>query len=190
MHIILITGYAGSGKDVIGSLLQKRGYKRYAFADTLKIYSAKKHGYQYNLTQTQEGKSTLVTSILTNKMATVREFLIADSAEAKTTHNDPSFWAKILENIIQIEKPQKVVITDWRYTAEYAHFKTTFDSYFGSSTQSTLEPNTLVTIRVLRPGITILDDPSEHELDHVKTDHTIYNTSTMDYLSSQLSQFI
>jgi len=190
MHIILITGYAGSGKDVIGSLLQKRGYKRYAFADCVKICSAKHHGFDYNLTQTQDGKSTVVTSIYNNKQATVRTFLIEDSAEAKMIHNDPAFWAKILENIIQIEKPQKVVITDWRYKAEYNHFKTTFDSYFGSSIQSTLEPNILVTIRVLRPGITILDDPSEHELDTIVTDHTIYNTSTIDHLSSQLNQFI
>lgn len=188
MKIILITGYAGSGKDTLGKLFIEKGYKRYAFADIVKIRTAETHGFPFELTQTQEGKSTLVTSKLTNKQATVREFLIIDSAEAKAKFNDNAFWAKILENIIQIDKPTKVVITDWRYKAEYEHFSNVFDSYFGSNIQSIKEPRIINTIRVVRDNITISDDPSEHELDSVKTDYTFQNNGSLEELKLQLNR--
>ena len=142
------------------------------------------------MTQTQEGKSTLVTSILTKDTASVREFLIIDSAEAKIQHKDPAFWAKILEKKIQTEETKNIVITDWRYNAEYNHFKSTYDSYFGSASDALHEPNSIITVRIIRPGISILDDTSEHELDNFKTDFTILNDSTIEYLDNQLDKII
>ena len=123
MNLILITGYAGSGKDTVGALLQEKDYKRYAFADILKHTSAEKHNYDFELTQTQAGKSTLVQSTYNQRVATVRDFLISDSLEAK--QNDPAYYAKILYNAIQADLSEKIVITDWRFIAEYTHFKTT-----------------------------------------------------------------
>lgn len=174
MKIILITGYAGSGKDTVGSLLQDKGYKRYGFADVLKLESSRKHNYNFELTQTQTGKSTQVVSQYNGRKATVRDFLISDSFEAKVQNSDPAYFAKILLNQIQSELSEKIVITDWRFIAEYAHFKI-------------INP---ITLRVIRPNQPILDEPSEHDLDDFTTMHTILNNSTIEHLKNQLNHIL
>jgi len=174
MKVILITGYAGSGKDTVGSLLQDKGYKRYAFADVVKQESSKKHSYSFELTQTQTVKSTQIISQYNGRKATVRDFLISDSLEAKVQNSDPAYFAKILLNQIHSELSQKIVITDWRFIAEYTHFKIT-------------NP---ITLRVIRPNQPILDEPSEHELDDFTTEYTILNNSTIEHLKNQLNHIL
>jgi len=174
-RIILITGYAGSGKDAAGKVLIEQGYVRYAFADSVKRFSSKRHNFSFNLTQTQEGKASTVISAYNNTVATVREFLISDSAEMKQTHNDPAFWAKLLAKKIKEDQLQKVVVTDWRYTAEFRNFKEEFNSK-------------ITTVRIYRNSVKPLDDPSEHELDAVACDHIIQNNGTMTELKERVLQ--
>ena len=83
MKIIFLSGYAGSGKDEAAAIFQTQGFKRYAFADEVKIYSSKVHGFDYSLTQSQAGKATIVHSLSSNASKSVRQFLIDDSAQKK-----------------------------------------------------------------------------------------------------------
>jgi len=165
MKFVLLTGYAGSGKDTVGSVFQKYGYKRYAVADMLKYYSAEKHGFEFILTQTQEGKS----SLFNNK--TVRQYLIDDAAILKKEHNDPSYWIKPLVELIITDGVQNIVITDWRYNAEITHI---YESFPHAE---------IVTVRIVRGSIIPLLDDSEHELDNYTVDFTIQNNGSLDYLN-------
>jgi hypothetical protein len=160
MHIVMLSGYAGSGKDTAGKILIARGFKRYAFADAVKVYSANLHGYPLSLTHTQEGKCQKVGD------KTVRQLLIEDSANAKEEHGDPAYWAKKTAASILSDKTEYVVITDWRYRAELDHFRSAFPDAI------------LQTIRLERDSIQILADPSEHDLDGQQMDITIDNSNT------------
>lgn len=174
MTIILICGYAGSGKDTIGDILQKKGYTRYAFADELKEFTAKKHGFLYDLTVTQKGKNTNVLSILTKEIDSVRKFLIYESALAKKIYNDDMYWAKIVVSKIKENSHlNQYVITDWRYIAELNHTKELLNQK-------------IYTIRVIRNDIVPLSDSSEHELDSIICDFTIHNNESLDNLIKQV----
>ena len=176
MRIFMLSGYAGSGKDTVGKILIELGYKRYAFADALKHFSADLHKFSFDLTQTETGKQQLVYSPHANKTASVRTFLIEDSAKAKVDYNDPAYWARITAQNIKDEAPLKVVITDWRYTAEIEHIMKTFPQA------------QIITFRIVRPGITPLADPSEHELDNAVVDLVINNNCPLSVLQDNILQ--
>ena len=169
MKIIFLSGYAGSGKDEAAATFQTQGFKRYAFAEEVKLYSSKVHGFDYSLTQTQQGKSTVVKSISTQKSMSVRQFLIDDSAQKKAENSDPAFWARLLAQQITNENPENVVISDWRYTAEIDHFKAVFPTA------------KIVTVVIQRQSVKPSDDPSEHELDFYVFDHGIPNNGTLEH---------
>jgi hypothetical protein len=170
MHIILLAGYAGSGKDTAGAALKLYGYTRYAVADAVKLYSSKRHGFSLDLTHTQDGKATF----FNNK--TVRQHLIDDSAELKAIHNDPAYWIRMLAETIKNTQPQKVVITDWRYPAELTHLHTVFPTA------------QITTVRISRSCITPSNDPSEHEIDAIPTDYTVKNDTTPEDLAHAFLQ--
>ena len=168
MKFVLLTGYAGSGKDTVGSIFQNYGFKRYAVADMLKYYSSEKHGFPFGLTQTQEGKSSLFNS------KSVRQYLIEDAALKKQEHNDPAYWIKPLVELIISEGIENVVITDWRYNAEITHIQESF-------------PHAeIVTVRIVRGSVVPLVDESEHELDNYSVDFTIQNNGSIDDLNKAL----
>ena len=174
MRIFMLSGYAGSGKDTVGKILIELGYKRYAFADALKHFSADLHKYSFDLTQTEQGKQQLVYSQHADKTASVRTFLIEDSAKAKVDYNDPAYWGRITAQNIKDDNAEKVVITDWRYTAEIEHIIKTFPQA------------QIITFRVVRPGIIPLADPSEHELDSATVDLVINNCHPLSTLKTQI----
>lgn len=178
-EIFLISGYAGSGKDAAGKVYQKLGYKRYAFADMLKIQCAQKYDFPFELTQTQEGKNTVVvlskskgSVVVLNK--TVRQLLIEEAALMKELHNDPAYWAKLLAKIIKTDQPKKVVITDWRYTAELANFQEEF------------RDSPITTVRIQRSSVVPSEDPSEHELDNYSCNYTIVNDGSLEQFEETL----
>ena len=173
MIVYLISGYAGSGKDAAGRVFERVGFRRYAFADILKQRSSEDHGFNMALTLTEVGKATLVKSKKTHRTGTVRSFLIEDSAQAKKTHADEGYWAKLVADQIAQETPKFVVITDWRYNSEYTTMRARFPQA------------KLVCIRVMRPSVEPSQDPSEHELDGTPMDFIIENNSTLDALTEQ-----
>ena len=175
MKIVLLAGYAGSGKDTVGALFTKAGYKRVAFADRVKTHSAEIHGFPFELTQTQEGKSTVVKSKSSKLEAPVRWFLIDESRRMKEVSNDPAYWARAVSTDIRTLN-QNIVITDWRYKAEYNLIKEQF-------------PNaTIMRVRVLR-NVVVSDDPSEHEIDHEHYDCVLRNYGTLDDLRAEIQTY-
>lgn len=179
-QFFFITGYAGSGKDEVGKILQEQGYKRYGFADMVKIHTADKHKFPLELTQSQTGKNTLVISPQSNTTQTVRQFLIDESQFLKNGFNDQAVWAKILERLIKEQNspdiPLKIVITDWRYPEELSHFQETFPDV------------PIKTVRIVRTNIIPLNDLSEHSIDHIVCDYTINNDTTLEDLKQQVMQ--
>lgn len=173
MFIILISGHAGSGKDALADLFIPMGFKKYAMADSLKSYTSEKHGFPYALTQSQEGKASIVKSIVTNKEVTVRQLLIDDSLEAKLTSQDPAFWARIVAQKLRSERPEYVVISDWRYKEELNHLKTIFPDA------------ELKKIRIIRNNVEPSKDPSEHDLDNFSFNYLVKNNGPLDDLKSE-----
>jgi hypothetical protein len=97
----------------------------------------------------------------------------------KELYNNPAFWAIILEKIIKEENNTKqiqIVITDWRYEAELNHFIKEFADF------------QIITIRIIRNSVKPLDDQSEHNLDQINCDYTIYNNDTITVLKEQIVQ--
>ena len=178
MFIILISGFAGSGKDTAAEFFSTLGFSIYRVADNVKRQSALYHGFPLNLTHTQEGKKTLVTSIKTNETQTVRQFLIEDSLQNKIINNDPAFWARLLVSQIKRENPEFVVISDWRYKAEYDLIKFEFPD------------SDLIKIRITRNSVIPSTDPSEHELDEEKFNFKIQNNGTINDLHAELSKIL
>lgn len=156
MKIVWLSGYAGAGKDTIAAILcKKHDYYRVAFADILKDMVSLKYVFPRELCDT--GKDTSIRG-----GQTVRELLIADSARAKT-ENINVFAEHALHKIIASGK-QRIVISDWRFPHEFTYIK------------ENLPEANHVTIRITRPGLQSLLDPSEHALDDWVFMKTIENT--------------
>ena len=178
MFIILLSGYAGSGKDTAAAIFEQHGFKIYSVAENVKIQSSKYHGYPFKLTQTQEGKKTLVKSLKTHETKTVRQFLIEDSYENKLINNDPAFWIRLLVQPIIKEQPPFFVISDWRYKAEYDHLKFVFPDA------------ELLKVRVSRSSVVPSTDPSEHELDDERFNFVIQNNGSIDDLNTECRKLL
>ena len=160
MRIIWLSGWAGAGKDTIAAILCKKyDYKRIAFADSLKDIVAKKYNFQRGLCDTPEGKNSVVESA----GKTVRELLIRDSAEAKEV-NINVFAEHALEKILA-SKQKNFVISDWRFPHEIAFI------------MSQLLDADHIQVRINRPGLPALEDPSEHALDKWVFDTHITNNN-------------
>jgi thymidylate kinase len=158
MRIIWLSGWAGAGKDTIAAILCKKyDYQRIAFADSLKDIVAKKYKFSRSLCDTPEGKASTIESV----GRTVREILIRDSAEAKEV-NVNVFAEHALEKILA-SKQKKIVISDWRFPHEIAFI------------MSQLLDFDHIQIRITRPDLLALADPSEHALDDWVFDKQIIN---------------
>lgn len=113
-QIVLLAGWAGSGKDLFGAYLTKnRGYKRYAFADPVKDLVAPAYGLDRASLDTAEGKAA--THGPTGQ--TVRDLLISYAEESRAA--DPTCWASAIAARILADKPPRVVVTDWRHLEEF-----------------------------------------------------------------------
>ena len=158
MRIVWLSGWAGAGKDTIAAILCKKyDYQRIAFADSLKDIVAKKYNFQRGLCDTPEGKASIVESV----GKTVRELLIHDSAEAKK-ENINIFAENALDKILE-SKQKAFVISDWRFPHEIAFI------------MSQLLEFDHIQIRITRPDLLPLADPSEHALDNWNFDAHITN---------------
>jgi hypothetical protein len=127
LHIVLLSGWSGSGKDTIGKLLTtQKGFRRYAFADPVKDQAAKRYGFGRALADTPEGKATVVqpTNFLMPGGRTVRDWVIYHGEERKRI-DGAGVWAAAIAARIQADRleaggsaPYRVVITDWRFPEE------------------------------------------------------------------------
>jgi hypothetical protein len=172
MVIFLLSGWSGSGKDAVGSVLGNYGFQRLAFADALKVQVAEELNIPLQWTHTQHGKRLVV------RGKTVREHLIKRGQEIRIEQGDPGYFAK--KACEEIKDNNHYVITDWRLFAEYNVIK-----------EFCISKNIiLVTIRVIRIGQEtsyVKDSLTEHELDGFAFDVTVSNTgASMSDLQEEL----
>ena len=172
MTIFLLSGWSGSGKDAVGSILGTYGFQRLAFADALKVQVAEELNIPLQWTHTQHGKRLMV------RGKTVRDHLIQRGQEIRIEQGDPGYFAK--KACEEIKDDKHYVITDWRLFAEYTVMK-----------EFCISKNIiLVTIRIVRTGQEtsyVKDSLTEHELNTFPFDVTVRNTgASMSDLQEEL----
>ena len=148
MKILLLTGYAGSGKTTVGKILHAHlpFSNITAFADKVKDYVSNKYAIDRYLCDTQEGKRSII-----DAGKTLRQLLIEYSADHKIETQDPAIWARYVHEAMKCSPHiQNWIIHDWRYKEEYEYFRT--------------EGIPITTIRIVHPSIVPLADESEHQL--------------------------
>jgi hypothetical protein len=180
MIILLISGYAGSGKDTFADylvdMLETKGfyYDRFAFANKVKEEVSTIYKIPLSNFYTQTGKNSIVSTSEGDK--TCRQLLIEYSAQMKLNFGN-DYWAKLVCNEISTSK-DFILLTDWRYNAEYDTIK----SYFSDQT--------IITVRVFNPHVVVSDDSSEHELDSKSFDYVINNNSTKETFQIKVNSFL
>jgi hypothetical protein len=163
MSIILLSGFAFSGKDFVGNILCTRyGYKRFAFADSLKKIVSQKYNCSLGQLHTQEGKMKICDHDSLKR--TYRQILIDEALYLRNI--DPLIFAKYCcQDIKNSYSQNKIVITDWRYPNELELMKQTFSEY------------KITTVHVMRKEqhVTPVNDISEHQLLDYKKDFILIN---------------
>ena len=171
--IIMLSGWAGSGKDAAASILMDElDFERFAFADPLKHETARLTGIPLNYFYEPQRKDSSIE--FENKMTTPRTLLIQYAAEAREKY--PNIYANMIADSIQRAGSKRVVISDWRYRNEYEVFRIFFSQ--------------VIRIRIIRPGVIQSSDPSEHDLDAEPVDIEINNGGSLSMLRSTLKELL
>jgi hypothetical protein len=174
MNIYLLSGYIGSGKSTAGVILQGLipDAITIAFGDAVKDDIARIYKFDRRLCDSQLGKMTTVDTPEGSK--TIRQLLISHSAYMKEKHNDPGVWARVVAD--QMSDSFSWIIHDWRYKIEYDILRERFPDA------------NIYTLRIVRPLVTVLDDPSEHDLDDYNFEYTFQNDGSRAKLREALTQ--
>lgn len=166
MSIILLRGFSRSGKDFVGQILcDKYGYKRFAFADSLKKIVADEYDCDIDLLHSQIGKLQICENDLLKR--TYRQILIDEALRYRNI--DPGVFAKHCCKKIYganpEEIPDKIVITDWRYQNEYDIIQENFPNHI------------IIPVNVQRLGQieSPINDISEYQLINRPDDYILVN---------------
>jgi len=166
MKIILLSGWAGSGKDTVADyLVAKHGFKKFAFANPLKDLAAKLYTFPRELADSQEGKRELWPVGYSKK--TIRQILL-DLALFDKSRFGNDIYANEIAMLIAKESPDSnIVISDTRYLNEIrvilefaTREKHGFDVWRINRIDQTTSP---------------VDDISEHLLDTYNADAFVQN---------------
>lgn len=163
MHLILLlSGKAGSGKDMAGKIIVDTlpNWTRVAFADYLKDEVASLYGVPRDTLDCQEGKKKINQYHITN-----RELLINHATRMRA--QQATYWVDQVISKIN----GNTVITDFRYPNEYNELKKRFAN--------------VKTMRIHRKVATI-DTDSEKMLDDFDFDFHIDNNANIEHLKQQL----
>jgi hypothetical protein len=168
MKIIALTGWSGSGKDTLATILEHQGCARFAFAEPLKDIASQLFGFPRDWADTQEGKRTHWQVGYTSP--TIREILLGFAQLDRARFGDDIYARETVQKFQTVEPHRTIVITDLRYPIE---LQTLFE--YQNQTGCEFE-----IWRVLREGQTEspVDHPSEHLLDNLTATRTIVNPGT------------
>ncbi len=177
--IILLRGFSQSGKDYIGKIFcDKYGYKRFAFADSLKAIIANTYGCPVEILHSQEGKLKICWNDARGR--TYRQILIDEALYMRGL--EPSVFAKhccvgIRES--GITSNDNIIITDFRYDNEIDIVASAFPEH------------TIRVIHVIRESQTEspVGDKSEYQLISREGDYVIHNDMT-DSVFERVREFI
>lgn len=180
MSLILLRGFSHSGKDFVGSILcNDYGYKRYAFADSLKKLVAKEFECEVEHLHSQEGKSQIC--LKDKEKRTFRQILIDEALRLRDI--DPGIFAKEcckeIYNLNPEETPKNIVITDWRYPNEIEIIKNMFPTH------------NVIPVLVKRVGQdkSPINDISEYHLINRESDYIINNLMN-ETIYDEIKKFI
>ncbi len=162
----MIAGKSGSGKDIAADyIVHKFGYKKMAFAESLKNYVSDKYRIHMNLLNSQEGKK-----IILKNGETIRDILIKEAKNIRTINE--SFFADTIRFKIDKSTKFNYVISDFRFPIEYNVLSENF--------------NNVTTVRIDRNLNNGIVDPSETQLENFKFDHVIENNGSLDELYKKI----
>jgi len=173
--IVMLSGWAGSGKDTAASILVKQhGFERVAFADALKIDAAQRSGLPLHIFHSAAKDEPLQRiSPAFPDAKTPRDILLQLALQMRA--ENPDIYAdSIICHIVESAKEQQFVVSDWRYRREAARI------------QEMLPNARILRVHILRTGINQSSDPSEHDLDNEPMDLIIENKYGLDYLQTQI----
>jgi len=166
--IILISGYAGSGKDMAADYLVKhKNFVKLSFAEELKLIVAKKYNIDHALTLSQIGKKTLDAG----SGLTIRQLLIKEALMLRS--ENPDIFAHQLLQKVKLYT-NNIVISDFRYINEFEYL-------------SKFLP-VLKTLRIDRFSSSSVDSNSETELDNFKFDYKISNRTSISNLYDEIEK--
>jgi hypothetical protein len=170
MIIILLHGFSQSGKDYIGNIIcNKYGYKRFAFADSLKQIVSEIYDCPIDILHSQEGKIQICENDF--KKRTFRQILIDEALRLRSL--DEGVFAKRTCQDIRTSKSDKIIITDWRFPNELDIIQ----EHFPDSKR--------ITIHIIREGQnkSQVMDISEYLLKDNPFDYTIHNNMNYDIIN-------
>jgi hypothetical protein len=162
MSIILLRGFSHSGKDFVGEVLCRvYGYKRFAFADSLKSMVANSIGCPVEQLHSQEGKLQICET--DGMKRTYRQILIDEAFRLRGI--DAGVFAEQCCKEIECIGADRVVITDWRYDNELEIITNVFPKM------------KVIPVHIIRSGQneSPVRDISEYQLQHRNDDYLIYN---------------
>lgn len=176
LTILLLSGWAGSGKDAAAALLvEEMGYHRVAFADSLKRICSKK--FELPLSHFYEGKDRHIDHRIDAYPAarTPRDLMLAYARDARAVY-DTIFAQAAAKEIADIVRAggKHIVISDWRWPVEERVLRDAFPSA------------RIIRGRIVRACVTQMEDPSEHSLDDADMDLIIQNDGTISDLRASL----
>ena len=175
MKIVLLTGYAGSGKDAAAALMaEEMDYFRTAFATPLKEEVVAATELAAHHFQDRHLKDT---PLFSHGGRTPRELLLGHALIRRTT--DPDVYARHVAGTIRLwHSHTRFVVSDWRYEREYAFLRAAF-------------PNAEIRrVRVQRDSVIPREDEPEHDLDDAAMDIVISNNGSISDLRDALHSSI
>jgi hypothetical protein len=176
--ILMLSGWAGSGKDAAATLLEEEmAYQRVAFADPLKACVAETTGLPAELFHSAAKDALLPPGTICQLYPTARtprEILLQHAVHERAV--DPDIYARTTVRQILTAPGDNWVISDWRYQREWEFVVRSVRA--GSAR--------VIRARVLRPGVVPLADPTEHDLDDEPMDLVIHNAGTISDLRDAL----
>ncbi len=113
-RVVAFCGYAGCGKDTAADVLELFGYKRLAFADSLRRVAHELYDIPYEWMTDRKLKET---PMRIPPYKSPREILQYLGTEAvRNFYGDT--WVNKVRKVINDNPDQKYVITDWRFPNE------------------------------------------------------------------------
>ena len=165
-QILLLSGYARSGKDSVANLLEEEcGFHRFAFADALKEMVAAVTGIPVVMFHSLQ-KDTVAPGF----SKTYRDLLIEIADQKRAI--DPDIFSRIVATQIVENDSDRIVISDWRYKREESFLRSTLDPAVYHIQRG----------RVRRSTVIPSEKPIEHDLDGEPMDLIIPNDGSISDL--------
>lgn len=161
---ILILGHMNCGKTTVAKYIQEKyKYNIYSFGNGIKIFTS--HLFEILNELDPSIKKIDINDLHDRtKKENYRRYMQMISTDLCRNEFGNDIWVKYLKKRIDYSKP--FVIDDLRFKSEFEAFKN----------------NNTVTIRIINPNEIKSDHISEHELDNLIANYTIFNDGSVEDL--------